>query len=73
MKVDSRLRIMRERRGWSQAHLADALGISLAHVSRMESGERKPSNATVFLLATLFGKDISEVAAWFTTDEQQAA
>lgn len=67
------MREAREAKGMSQAQLADALGISLGLVSRMESGERKPSNATVYLLATLFRKPIADVARWFGSESQKAA
>lgn len=66
------MRTAREAKGMSQAQLADALGISLGLVSRMESGERQPSNATLYLLATLFRKPIAEVARWFEHESQAA-
>jgi transcriptional regulator with XRE-family HTH domain len=63
----------RDARGWSQSYLADALGVSVAMVSLIENGKRQPTNAQVFLLATLFGVRVAEAAAWFGNETKQAA
>lgn len=66
------LRTKREERGWSQAHVADAINVSVPTVSRLESGQMQPSNAQVFLLATLFGVRQGEVERWFGIETQAA-
>lgn len=63
----------RDARGWSQAYLADALGISVPMVSLIENGKRQPTNAQVFLLATLFGVRVAEAAAWFAEETTKQA
>ena len=63
----------REARGWSQPYVARALGISVPMVSLIENGKREPTNAQLFVLATLFGKGVAEVASWFDTAANKAA
>ena len=41
------LRLARARRGWSQRQLADAAGVPVSTVGRIESGARQPSLVTV--------------------------
>lgn len=67
------LRTARADRGWSQTFVADALGLSVSTVSRIEAGLMQPNNAQLFLLATLFGKGVAEVASWFDTAANKAA
>lgn len=45
------VRILREARGWTQQHLADAAELSLRTVQRVESGEVTPSKETLSALA----------------------
>lgn len=41
------IRQARERKGWSQVELAEALGLKQQSVSRWEAGESKPRSATL--------------------------
>lgn len=63
-QANTNLRSERERRGWSQSYLADALGISQAQLSRIESGEQEPQKGTVYLLSVLFGVRQGEIERW---------
>lgn len=54
------VRILRESRGWTQQHLADASGLSLRTVQRVEAGEVAPSRETLLALSGTFGVRISE-------------
>lgn len=46
---------LREARGWSQSELAEKLGISTVHLSRIENGHASPSAELMFTIADLFG------------------
>lgn len=45
---------LREARGWTQQHLADASGLSLRTVQRVEAGEVVPSKETLLSLSGAF-------------------
>lgn len=51
MHVGEVLRAARERRGWSLSELAAETGLSPGHLSRIETGGREPSWATLRLIA----------------------
>lgn len=55
------LRYERERRGWSQADLAEKAGCDTKTVGRWESGERLPRPYHRQLLCELFGKNAEEL------------
>ena len=57
------LRALRAERGWSQAELAERLGVSRQSVNAIETGRFDPSLPLAFKLARLFGKAIEEVFA----------
>jgi transcriptional regulator with XRE-family HTH domain len=49
--LSARLRALRLEHGWTLSDLATRAALSQAHLSRIESGERQPSLATLFTLA----------------------
>lgn len=49
-----RIRLEREARGWSQAALADASGVSKATVSKIERSEMSPTASTLVRIAGAF-------------------
>lgn len=53
------LRAARARTGWTLDQLAGESGLSKAYLSRLESGERRPSLATLFDLARTLGVPVS--------------
>jgi transcriptional regulator with XRE-family HTH domain len=53
------LRAARARTGWTLDQVAAESGLSKAYLSRLESGERRPSLATLFDLARTFGVPVS--------------
>ena len=55
------LRILRAERGWSQAHLADLLGVSRQSVNAIETGKYDPSLPLAFALARLFDRAIEDI------------
>jgi transcriptional regulator with XRE-family HTH domain len=54
-----RLRAARESRGWTLDQFANAAGLSKAHLSRLESGERQASIGALVDLSTALGVRIS--------------
>ncbi len=52
------LRVLRAERGWSQAELAQRLGVSRQTVNAIETGKYDPSLPLAFSLAALFERTI---------------
>ena len=59
--MTNRLRELRGARGWSQADLAERLGVSRQSVNAIETGRFDPSLPLAFKLARLFGLAIEEM------------
>ena len=59
--MKNRLRVLRAERGWSQADLAERLGVSRHTVNALETGKYDPSLPLAFKIARLFGRTIEEV------------
>ena len=66
------IRALRAERGWSQAALADQLGVSRQSVNAIETGKYDPSLPLAFAIARLFEKSIEEIFD-DETDAQLAA
>ena len=61
--MKSRIRELRALRGWSQADLAERLGVSRQTVNAVETGKFDPSLPLAFKMARLFGQAIEAVFA----------
>jgi len=59
--VKNRLRLLRAERDWSQAELAERLGVSRQTVNAIETGKYDPSLPLAFALARLFEQRIEEL------------
>jgi putative transcriptional regulator len=59
--VKNRLRILRAERGWSQADLAERLGVSRQTVNALETERYDPSLPLAFRIARLFGGAIETI------------
>ena len=59
--MKNRLRVLRAEREWSQAELAERLGVSRQTVNAVETGKYEPSLSLAFKMAGLFGKRIEEI------------
>ncbi|WP_159016924.1 helix-turn-helix transcriptional regulator [Cognatiluteimonas profundi] len=57
----SRIRELREQRGWSQGELAERLDVSRQTVNAIETGKYDPSLPLAFRLARLFGEPIEAI------------
>src|SRR5437588_814436 len=63
------LKVEREKRGWSQSKIAEALGTTVRTVSRWEQGIAVPSHYYRAQLCSLFGKNAKQLGLLSSTDE----
>jgi putative transcriptional regulator len=59
--VKNRLRVLRAERDWTQANLAERLGVSRQTVNALETEKYDPSLPLAFRIARLFGVKIEDV------------
>ncbi|WP_332658868.1 helix-turn-helix transcriptional regulator [Brevundimonas sp.] len=59
--MNNRLKVLRAERDWSQADLADALGVSRQTVNALETGRYDPSLPLAFRIAKVFGHPIESI------------
>jgi putative transcriptional regulator len=59
--VKNRLRVLRAERNWSQAELAEALGVSRQTINAIEVEKYDPSLPLAFKMARLFGTRIEDI------------
>lgn len=65
--MKNRLRVLRAEHEWSQAELAERLGVSRQTVNAIETGKYDPSLPLAFKIADLFQKPIEAI---FQPDEE---
>jgi putative transcriptional regulator len=61
VSVNNRLRVLRAERNWSQADLADRLGVSRQSVNAVETGKYDPSLPLAFKIARVFDLSIEAI------------
>lgn len=59
--MNSRVRELREKLGWSQGELAEQLDVSRQTINAIETGKYDPSLPLAFRIARLFGKPIEVI------------
>ena len=59
--MNNRLKVLRAERNWSQAHLAEELGVSRQTVNALETGRYDPSLPLAFKIAKVFGQPIEAI------------
>ena len=59
--MKNRLKIIRAERDWTQANLADELGVSRQTVNAIEKGKFDPSLPLAFKVGRLFEKSIEDI------------
>jgi putative transcriptional regulator len=59
--MNNRLKVLRAERNWSQADLAEALGVSRQTVNALETGRYDPSLPLAFRIAKVFGAPIESI------------
>ena len=61
--MNNRLKVLRAERDWSQAHLAELLGVSRQTVNALETGRYDPSLPLAFKIARVFGQPIESICS----------
>lgn len=61
VSVRNDLKVLRAQRGWTQARLAEELGVSRQTVNALEAGRYDPSLPLAFTIARVFGLTIEEI------------
>ena len=59
--MKNRLKVLRAERDWTQANLADALGVTRQTVNAIEKGKFDPSLPLAFKISRLFGLSIEDI------------
>jgi len=59
--MNNRLKVLRAERNWSQADLADRLGVSRQTVNALETGRYDPSLPLAFRIARVFDQPIEAI------------
>jgi len=59
--VVNRVKVLRANREWTQAQLAQALGVSRQTVNAIETGKFDPSLPLAFKIARLFEQSIEQI------------
>ena len=67
--MNNHIRELRAEHGWSQAHLAELLGVSRQTVIAIESGRYDPSLPLAFAISRLFQQPIESI---FNPDQEPA-
>lgn len=60
-KLANTLRQARENRGWTQAQLAEAIGVSRKTINTVENGVFVPSTIIALKLAAALGKPVEDL------------
>jgi putative transcriptional regulator len=59
--MKSRLRVLRAERKWSQAQLAEAVGVSRQTINALEVEKYEPSLALAYKIARVFARPVDDV------------
>ncbi len=59
--MKNKLKVLRAERNWTQARLAEDLGVSRQTVNAIETGKYDPSLPLAFKIASLFNLNIEEI------------
>ena len=59
--MKNRIRVLRAEMGWSQAELAERIGVARQSVNAIETGKADPSLPLGMRIAKVFGKTVEEV------------
>ena len=59
--MNNRIRVLRAEKRWSQAELAERVGVSRNSINSIENGKFDPSLPLAFRIADAFGLTVEEV------------
>ena len=62
--MNNRLRVLRAEKNWTQADLADIVGVSRQAIIAVENGKYDPALPLAFRLARAFGRTVDDVFVW---------
>jgi len=62
--MKTRLRVLRAEKEWTQAQLAEVVGVSRQAIIAIENCKYDPALPLAFKLARAFGKNVEEVFVW---------
>tara|TARA_R110001592_G_scaffold250086_1_gene512639 strand:+ start:574 stop:774 length:201 start_codon:yes stop_codon:yes gene_type:complete len=62
--MKNRIKVLRAENGWSQAELAERLGVSRQAVNAIETGKHDPSLNLAFAIANVFEQRIEDLFQW---------
>jgi len=62
--MTNRMRVLRAEKDWTQAQLAELIGVSRQAIIAVENGKYEPSLPLAFKIARAFGKNVEEVFIW---------
>jgi putative transcriptional regulator len=62
--MKNRLRVLRAETEWTQAQLAELVGVSRQAIVAIENGKYDPALPLAFKLARAFAKTVEEVFVW---------
>jgi putative transcriptional regulator len=62
--MKTRLRVLRAEKQWTQAQLAEIVGVSRQAIIAIENGKYDPALPLAFKLARAFDKNVEEVFVW---------
>lgn len=65
--MKNRLKVLRAERDWTQAELADRVGVARQTIVALEKGKYSPSLDLAFKFSRVLGKSVEEI---FLADEQ---
>jgi putative transcriptional regulator len=61
LDMKNRIRVLRAEKGWSQAELAEKVGVSRNSINAVENGKFDPSLPLAFRIADAFQQKIEDV------------
>jgi transcriptional regulator with XRE-family HTH domain len=61
IRFGKRLRRLRKQRAWTQAYMAEYVGMDRSFISDLENGKKEISLRNLQLLATTFGMTVSKL------------
>lgn len=66
--MKSRLKVLRAENNWTQAELADRIGVARQTIVALETGKYSPSLVLAFRLSKLFNRPIEQIFEPESTD-----
>ena len=67
--MKNRLKVLRAELDWSQAELADRIGVARQTIIALEAGKYAPSLPLAFKLSKIFNKSVEEIFIPEDTDQ----